>query len=1142
MNIVLVSQCSKQALPRTRRILDQFAERKGDRTWLTPITQAGLTCLHQLLRQQARRNTAVACHLIRGSRIELLWIVGNRLKFNTEGSIPTNSTSKDIVGKYKEDGWRHSESIALMASIAGLFHDFGKANKLFQRKLNNSVTGEKGKLSEPLRHEWLSARLFQAFVGEDDDATWLDNLGNMNEDSGELLIGKVFADGHKKKDPGGDSRYSFLHKLKERQVAWMICWLILSHHRLPVMNPKITAQSSRGNTFGSATSISRWEKRMGPDWNSPAFVKGPYLKPEQKDFEDVWTFPLGLPCDSRTWRKRAKSMSQRATEHSSLLHENWRDNTLAQHLARCALMLADHQYSGDGCTKAWQDDNCSAYANTRKQETDPSLRVMHQKLDEHCIGVSDKAYWVGRSLPAVRAVLPAVSDVRALKRPAKGRFQWQNKAYALAVQGREISSRQGGFFLNMASTGTGKTLANARVVYGLSDPRVGCRFSVLLGLRSLTLQTGDALRDRTGLESSELAVMIGSSAVKKLHDLGVSNAATSQSGSESAEPFFSQHEYIAYDGALDQSRVGQWLAGKGDKRGADKLKTLLSAPVLISTIDRIMPATESARGGHQIAPMLRLLTSDTVFDEPDDFGLKDLPALCRLVHWAGLLGSRVVFSSATLSPALVEALFDAYSTGRQEFNRATLGKHAKVFCGWIDEFRTQHETVSDTTRFIELHTQFVKKRLLELAKHAETRRWAEIVPLVVTSDVLRKNEDAFSAEKENWNSIVGKFAHTIAEQVGVLHQRHSLSSPDGRVEVSIGLVRLANIDPLAAIAAFLAGFEPPPDTRWHMCVYHSRHPLARRDHIERILDNLLMRHDPETLWAHEQIQNLQKYPEKNQIFVVIATDVATTGRDHHYDWAIVEPSSMRSIVQIAGRVRRHHSKESPAQPNMVLLNQNVRALRGSEGAVFTRPGFEGKALRLQSTKLDEVTVADEVIYPRADPCILEAENLQPEERLVDLEHKATRDILFAQATNGSSTSQNSDNLCAEHWWREPVRWSYQLQAHTRFRKSQPESLYALIAEELGDEPIFFQQNKQQHDEWVQHENEFKRVEVNVHERVVLWTSVTDIALLEKLDEQGGEHTSTCQCFMNISLRDKSDNDSSVWTYHPWLGVFSDIEY
>ena len=62
MNILLISECSKKALLETRRILDQFAERKGERTWQTAITQDGLTTLRKLLRRSARRNTAVACH------------------------------------------------------------------------------------------------------------------------------------------------------------------------------------------------------------------------------------------------------------------------------------------------------------------------------------------------------------------------------------------------------------------------------------------------------------------------------------------------------------------------------------------------------------------------------------------------------------------------------------------------------------------------------------------------------------------------------------------------------------------------------------------------------------------------------------------------------------------------------------------------------------------------------------------------------------------------------------------------------------------------------------------------------------------------------------------------------------------------
>lgn len=68
----------------------------------------------------------------------------------------------------------------------------------------------------------------------------------------------------------------------------------------------------------------------------------------------------------------------------------------------------------------------------------------------------------------------------------------------------------------MASTGCGKTFANARIMYALADEQEGCRFTVAMGLRTLTLQTGDALRNRLKLDDDDLAVLIGSGAVKQL--------------------------------------------------------------------------------------------------------------------------------------------------------------------------------------------------------------------------------------------------------------------------------------------------------------------------------------------------------------------------------------------------------------------------------------------------------------------------------------------------------------------------------------------------------------------------------------------------------------------------------------------------
>ena len=88
-----------------------------------------------------------------------------------------------------------------------------------------------------------------------------------------------------------------------------------------------------------------------------------------------------------------------------------------------------------------------------------------------------------------------------------------------------------------------------------------------------------------------------------------------------------------------------------------KHKQFLHAPVLTCTIDYIIKATEITRGGRYILPTLRLMSSDLVIDEIDDFDNQDLIAIGRLIHLAGMLGRKVMISSATIPPDLAEGYF-----------------------------------------------------------------------------------------------------------------------------------------------------------------------------------------------------------------------------------------------------------------------------------------------------------------------------------------------------------------------------------------------------------------------------------------------------------------------------------------------------
>ncbi len=1119
MNILLISQCDKRALKETRRIIDQFAERRGDRTWQTVITQDGLDTLRRLLRKTARKNTAVACHWIRGlDHSELVWVVGDRSRFNVAGATPTETTQHDILRTRDENDWHTGEAIRLLAQLAALMHDLGKSSVAFAQRLR----GER--IERNLyRHEWVSLRLFMAFVGQDDDAGWLARMSDP----------AIVADTAQWASPGRYQRDGLDGTLLAPfnllpPLAAAIGWLILTHHRLPVYP-------------GDPASFNIARLRLGlraidANWNEPRRDATP------AEIAAYWDCTKGLPVHLPKWSQRASKLALR---WQGLQQRNdkggWLDNPYVMHVSRMALMLADHHYSSleqKAPERVKGDANCPSYANTDKHGR------LNQPLDEHLLGVARDAGRITHALPSFVQHLRHLRSPALRKRSGAGRFHWQDKAADAALAMREQVELNGAFIVNMASTGCGKTIANARIMHALSDPQKGLRCSFALGLRTLTLQTGRSYRDDLRLSDEDLAVRVGGSASRALFEYYEAQA--ERTGSASSQELIEEDAEVIYEGA-DNLAHQHGLLGIALKD--QRIRNLLAAPMLVCTIDHLMPATEAQRAGRQIAPMLRLMSSDVVLDELDDFDLSDLPALTRLMYWIGLLGARVLISSATLPPALVQGMFEAYRHGRQQYAR-NRGAHyqpesplPEVACLWVDEFAVSAAPCSEVPAFLERHTDFVARRVRALRANPP-RRMGALIPLELQG----------KPKSREWYA---DFARQLRDLVLQAHGRHAENDPGTGQKISFGMVRMANIDPLFHTARALFEQGAPDGCRIHLCVYHARFPLLLRSAIENQLDQAFNRRSPDKVFGQASVrQRIDAAPDCQHVFVVLASPVSEVGRDWCLDWAIAEPSSMRSLIQLSGRVRRHRATAS-TESNVYIFDTNLRHLRSPEEAAFVRPGFEvihappAHPHRLASHYLSELLRKDEYLVLDACPRILPrpTDQQQPRKSLVDLEHARLAATLLPKDRGAQSSRRRGPleplEVDAASVWQIPqatLTWSLAQQLPFRKQDGQPEATLVFLPEdgEEGDllaHRIHEEARRQRAAVYAQEEDgrgsgRLHRLTLVTGAGIAPWGEFDLDALLTSLAEQQGlSRRKTAERFTAVSVPESV----SGWVYHPVLG-------
>jgi CRISPR-associated endonuclease/helicase Cas3 len=549
------------------------------------------------------------------------------------------------------------------------------------------------------------------------------------------------------------------------------------------------------------------------------------------------------------------------------------------------------------------------------------------------------------------------------------------------------------------------------------------------------------------------------------------------------------------------------------------------------------------------------MSSDLVIDEIDDFTGDDLIAIGRLIHLAGMLGRKVMISSATIPPFLAEGYFKAYRDGWQLYCK-TRSASEVIGCAWVDEFNTKvtsnHFSETDTPQAIHQyrqdHEQFIEKRVTNLQKQPAKRK-ADISDCQA---IIEQHQGQSHQQQDVIESKQKAYFNVIAQSALNKHQAHNFKDEATQMNVSFGVIRVANISPCVALTHYLLEKNWPENTQVRVMAYHSQQVLLLRSMQERHLDKVLKRKEkkgeaPEALnepVIRQHLTNIKKnsHDFENVLFILVATPVEEVGRDHDFDWAVIEPSSYRSIIQLAGRVKRHREGEV-SQPNIALLQFNWKGLREhhiEQNKAFNRPGFED-VIRLQSHDLNKL-IDIKVVAQRLD-AIPRIKHLRPLAAdymrhlrsvgsLADLEHVATWSWLanYKKKGVGEQTSPGSLQGWLNHHW-----FLTALPQHLApFRQSEPTLKVFLVWSKEQQESRFCEKNEQGYT--VDRENilNIQRTQLSQQAEQQLWlTRDFDHICIELADQQEIRQRLVSLRYGELSF---PHNENTKYKYNDQLGL------
>ncbi len=900
--------------------------------------------------------------------MEWVWSTGNDDSYNSNHDFVI---SKSHLHQTSYDLKSVNETIlGYIVKFSGYFHDLGKINRFFQEKITN-----KKRQSDPYRHEVVSAlmlyNIYSTFGCKTDNDFF--SLFKSEDD-----IEKTFSifDNGVLFDKRKHERYINIkvkRGLYENQTPMLsaILHLVLTHHKgLP------------GNIDGINNNISV-SYRVDPFVHCAV----PDHDYSDEDIDNCMHYEVSdryePPWKNSAWKTNVSALAQQVLgcEESFNLKEYY---PFLEYYGKYNLIFGDYIISSDISKHSKVP---GYYAKTSEE---PGKFGQH--IAEHTIEVGKMAHHIFRKncnhtyKGITKNEIPNIIKYAS----ANDKYIWQDTACYNINNIPDIKDN-GMFGLLMADTGAGKTIAIPKIMNSLSDE---LRYTLLMGLKTLTLQSGNVYKNVIKFNEKQFSTIIGSDISKKLFAI--------DNGSEADDLFSFDLPICKYNNKYVKEFDFDAISVLKYKH-----KQFMASPIILATIDYFIHSVDVSRNSNTLLRM-RVHTSDLVIDEVDALEYRDMLSVAKLAFITGLYGRKLLLSSATISPVIAKTFYQLYQAGYSLYC-SFYNIPKKIYCGWFGN-NSPHKVIEcDSNETFSSTHEIYTSDFIDSGITKSSKRKGDILKI----DNLTDSDDVYNA---------------VVNQSYDLH--NTFNTKIHGKELSIGLVRWNRIKNARDFAMYLANNVLDENYDVKVICYHSNMELLIRDYYEKNMDVILNRKNDDFYKQPELMEWIKNSSSKKLILIISSTSVEEVGKDHDYDWGIFDPISTRSAKQASGRINRHREYDI-SKPNVFFLNVPMRYI--SERSVdkhypYSNPGIQSSTvtspqLKLSTPYFDELMDFESMRDIIDSKWILKIPDCDVAE-LTHKEHLVLDDIL------------NNGVLSVNNWYKDPygILSTKHFKDDNRFRK------------------------------------------------------------------------------------------------------------